>query len=452
MKNSREMQLAKTRHHWSNQKARKEQLPPEGNSWDCFLFFGGRGAGKTRAAAEWLVWKAITNKDSRWAIIAPTFQSCINVCVEGESGMISVLNRYKVKYEFLRSRGVLILENGSSIYLFSAEQPERMRGPQFHGAWFDELASFTSTEIYELALPALRLGTMPQHIITTTPKPIPLILNLAKVPNEYRIVQKSTTFDNEENLAPGMIRALKERHGNSKYALQELYGEILSQMDGALFSKDAIDDNRSQETFESLHFYKIVIGVDPAVTFGEEADMTGIVVIGQAPNGHCYVIEDATMRGKPEEWAAKVNELSNKYSTKYQRALVVAESNNGGEMISSVLKIENPELKVKLVNATKGKSIRAEPISIAYSKGLVHHLGIFPELELEMLYWIPGKSLNSPNRLDALVWAVTELVENPNTGNAYFLRISNICVRCGMPSPKSFKVCHSCLLPLIEDS
>jgi len=452
MKNSREMQLAKTRHHWSNQKARKEQLPPEGNSWDCFLFFGGRGAGKTRAAAEWLVWKAITNKDSRWAIIAPTFQSCINVCVEGESGMISVLNRYKVKYEFLRSRGVLILENGSSIYLYSAEQPERMRGPQFHGAWFDELASFTSTEIYELALPALRLGTMPQHIITTTPKPIPLILNLAKVPNEYRIVQKSTTFDNEENLAPGMIRALKERHGNSKYALQELYGEILSQMDGALFSKDAIDDNRSQETFESLHFYKIVIGVDPAVTFGEEADKTGIVVIGQASNGHCYVIEDATMRGKPEEWAAKVNELSNKYSAKYQKALVVAESNNGGEMISSVLKIENSELKVKLVNATKGKSIRAEPISIAYSKGLVHHLGIFPELELEMLYWIPGKSLNSPNRLDALVWAVTELVENPNTVNAYFLRISNICIRCGMPSPKSFKVCQSCHLPLIEDS
>jgi phage terminase large subunit-like protein len=293
---------------------------------------------------------------------------------------------------------------------------------------------------------------MPQHIITTTPKPTPLILNLAKVPNQYRIVQKSTTFDNEKNLAPGMIRALKERHGNSKYARQELYGEILSQMDGALFSKDAIDANRSTEAFENLHFYTIVIGVDPAVTFGEEADMTGIVVIGQAPNGHCYVIEDATMRGKPEEWAAKVNELSNKYSAKYQRPLVVAESNNGGEMISSVLKIENPELRVKLVTATKGKTVRAEPVSIAYSKGLVHHLGTFPELELEMLYWIPGKSLNSPNRLDALVWAVTELVENPNTAKIYFLRISNICMRCGMPSPKSFKVCQSCHLPLIEDS
>lgn len=444
--------MAAARFQWSNQQARTEQVPPEDDSWDCFLYLAGRGAGKTRTAAEWISWKAIQDRRSRWAVIAPTFLSCIKVCIEGESGILSVLNRYGIRYEFLRSRGELILENDSRIFTFSAEEPERIRGPQFHGAWFDELASFTSSEIYDLALPALRLGSMPQHIITTTPKPLPLILNLAKVPNQYRIVQTGTTFDNEKNLPSSLIRALKDKYGNTKWARQELYGEVLNQLDGALFSKDDVEQFRSHENPKNLHFYKIVIGIDPAVSFSEESDMTGIVVVGQTANGVCYVLEDATMRGKPEDWAAKVNELSEKYSTKYQRPVVIAESNNGGEMIASVLRVENPQLKVNLVIATKGKVLRAEPVSIAYNKGLVRHLGYFHELELEMLYWIPGKSINSPNRLDALVWSITELVENQSSAFMYLRKISVACTRCGLPSPKTFRVCPTCHADLIEAS
>lgn len=327
------------------------------------MYLAGRGAGKTRTAAEWIAWQAMTQNKTRWAVIAPTMQSCISVCIEGESGLLSVFNRYGFKYEFLRSRGEILLENGSLIALYSAEEPERMRGPQFHGAWFDELAAFTTTEIYDLALPTLRLGKMPQHIITTTPKPIPLIVNLAHVPNEFRIVRRGSTFDNEKNLAPSTIRTLKERFGNSRQARQELHGEILNQLDGALFLQDYIDKFRSNEKLDDLYFYKVVIGVDPSVTFGEESNLTGIVVVGLAPDGHCYVLEDASMRGRPEAWAKKVSELHQKYSRGLQWPTIVAESNNGGELVAAVLKQANPKLRVKLVTATRGKELRAEPVS-----------------------------------------------------------------------------------------
>lgn len=148
-------------------------MPPENDDWDCFLYLAGRGAGKTRSASEWLSWEVIKSVNSRWAIVAPTMSSCLSVCVEGESGILSVLRRYGFRYRLLRSRGEILLENNSIISLYSAEEPERMRGPQFHGAWFDELAAFATTDIYDLAIPALRLGLLPKHIITTTPKSIP---------------------------------------------------------------------------------------------------------------------------------------------------------------------------------------------------------------------------------------------------------------------------------------
>lgn len=440
---SRECQLAAARLQWIDV-ARAEQLPPEHDSWDCFLFLGGRGCGKTRCAAEWLAWEVIKHFNSRWAIVAPTMATCISVCVEGESGILSVFRRYGFKYEFLRSRGEIILENNSIISLFSAEEPERMRGPQFHGAWFDELAAFATTNIYDLAIPALRLGSLPKHIITTTPKPIPLIVNLAKIPNEFRIVKTGSTFDNEKNLAPGMIRAIRDYFGTSKLARQELYGELLNELDGSLFVSDYIDSNRSNSKFEDLSFYQISIGVDPAVTFGEDSAKTGVVVVGKASDGHLYVLEDATLKGKPEEWAAKVNELYKKYSTRYQEPVVVPEINNGGEMVVSTLKFLNPNMKIEPVRATDGKQIRAEPISLAYSKGMVHHLGNFPDLEAEMLYWIPGKSSGSPDRLDALVWAVTYLIDKADTSMLYFFEISKECKRCKTRYHKKYRVCPNC--------
>jgi phage terminase large subunit-like protein len=437
---------------WANHEARPEQLPPDDLSWDSWIYSAGRGAGKTRSAAEWICWMAIQYPATRWAVIAPTIQSCISVCIEGESGVLSVLRKYMFQYEFLRSRGEVLLENGSVISLYSAEEPERMRGPQFHGAWFDELAAYKNSEIYTLSLPALRLGSRPQHVITTTPKPIPLLLELLLKEKAGRIVRRGTTFDNSKNLPANMITTLNEAYSNTKWAKQELYGELLSQLDGALFSKDDIDRNRSSLARTEIYFYRIVIGIDPAVSIGEESALHGIVVVGLTPHGHCYVLEDASMRGKPEEWAGVVNELHRKYSFKGIHPDIVVEINNGGAMVEAVLRQVNPFMHIKSVRASEGKTTRAEPVSVLYSRNFVHHLGNFPELEEQMLFWIPGVSSKSPDRMDALVWAIRELTDQSNGSLKYLLARMNICRRCGSALEKIWKVCPKCHLSMDEEA
>jgi phage terminase large subunit-like protein len=445
MKFSREQQLAAARFQWSDIQARPEQLPPDGD-WTCLLYLAGRGAGKTRMSAEWLAWESISKPKTRWAIIAPTMHSAISVCVEGESGLLSIFMRYGFSYDFLRSRAELILENESTIYLYSAEEPDRLRGPQFHGAWFDELAAFSKPDTYDLAIPSLRLGPNPQHLISTTPKPSPLIVNLAFSKNNRRIIRTGSTFDNAKNLAPNVILDLKELYGDSKFGRQELYGEILNQLDGALFSKEDIDNNRLKNPSRSLSFYQIIIGVDPAVTYSDESSLTGIIVVGQSQDGHCFILEDASMRAAPETWATKVVELTKKYP----QARVVAEANNGGDLVVSVLRQVDRFIRVKKVTAATSKGSRAEPVSIAYSQGRIHHVGKFPELEEQMLYWIPGQSRKSPDRLDALVWAVCELIENESGAMAYLRRVSRYCTRCQMPVSKKYDVCPNCHSSLQE--
>ena len=394
-------------------------------------------------AAEWIVWQAISQPKTRWAIIAPTLLSAVSVCIEGESGITSILKRYQFGFNFLRSRSELSLENGSAFYIYSAEEPERLRGPQFHGAWFDELAAYTKPDVYDLAIPALRLGENPQHLISTTPKPTPLIVNLALVPHDRKIVRTGSTFDNAANLAPNVIANLKELYGNSKYARQELYGEILNQLDGALFSKEDIDNNRWSESDGNLYFYQTIIGVDPAVTYMDESNITGIVVVGQTQDGHCFVLEDASMKAPPEVWASKVVELTKKYP----QSRVVAEANNGGDLVASVLRQIDRFINVKMVRAATNKVARAEPVSIAYRQGRIHHIRTFPHLEEQMLYWIPGSSRNSPDRLDALVWAICELIENESEAMKYLRSASNFCRLCQQLSSKKFLVCPHCHRP-----
>jgi phage terminase large subunit-like protein len=447
---SREAFLAIARSHWANLQARSEQLPPDELTWDSWIYSAGRGAGKTRAAAEWICWMAIQHPSTRWAVIAPTIQTCISVCIEGESGVLSVLRRYKFRFEFLRSRGEILLENGSIISLYTAEEPERMRGPQFHGAWFDELAACRNSEIYNLSLPALRLGSRPQHVITTTPKPIPLILELLLKEKSGRIVKRGTTFDNSNNLPPSMINALNDAYSNTKWAKQELYGELLSQLDGALFAKEDIDRNRCLLASSEIYFFRIAIGIDPAVSTGEESSLHGIVIVGLTPYGHCYVLEDASMRGKPEEWAAVVNQLHKRYTRKGIYPEIVVEINNGGSMVEAVLRQVNPLLRIKSVRASEGKTTRAEPVSVLYSKNLVHHLGFFPELEEQMLFWIPGVSSKSPDRMDALVWAISELKDRESGSLNYLLACMNICKRCGSVLERVWKVCPNCHLAIDE--
>lgn len=446
MKKSREIDLVEKRLLWSKVQARSEQLPPENLSWSSFVYCAGRGAGKTRAASEWLIWNAIL-KFSRWAVIAPTMHSCVSVCVEGESGLLAVLQRYGLTFEFKRSRREIHLENGSLISIFSAEEPDRLRGPQFHGAWFDELASFGKPEIYEIALATLRLGESPQHLITTTPKPTTLMLKLTKLKEPRRIVRFGSTFDNASNLPESFLNDIKDYYGDSKLARQELYGEILDDLEGALFTREILENSRVATNFSDLQLYRHVIGVDPAVTYGDNSNLTGIVVVGQEPNGECYVLEDASMRAKPEQWSQKIGELSIKYSSSLFKPLVIAEINNGGDLVESVLRQSNPNLNLKVVRASEGKTLRAEPVSIAYSKGKIHHLGNFPELEEQMLYWLPGISSKSPDRMDALVWALTYLLTEESHSLKWLFSKSNICRRCNNVYAKTNLICPSCHLP-----
>ena len=443
---SRESQIAASRYQWEFGWARPEQLPPDGD-WSCWLYVAGRGAGKTRTAAEWISWQAIQHPNTRWAVIAPTMHDAIQTCIEGESGITGVLKRYQIQYQFLRSSGRLLLENGSTIFLYSAEEPDRLRGPQFHGAWLDEMATYPYEDLYDRLLPALRLGRNPQHIITTTPKPTALMRQLILVPDPSRILVRGRTRDNEQNLPANTIRDLERLYGGSRMGRQELEGELLDQMDGALFSRSDIENNRVDASLPGVYIYRTVIGVDPAVSVGAESALTGIVAVGMGLDGHLYVLEDATMRGKPDEWANKAVELYKRYKAQS----IVAEINNGGDLVEMVFKQVDRTARVKTVTATHGKELRAQPTSILYSQGKLHHAGQFPELEDQICYWIPGQRSTSPDRLDALVWAVSELTRTPNGAMEYLLTLGSLCKKCGFTLTRRDLTCPKCHWVVVQE-
>ena len=393
----------------------------------------GRGAGKTRTAAEYLAWQAITNPETRWAIVAPTHADARDTCVEGESGILNVLRDYGVLQDYNRSRSEIFLINKSRIKLYSGEEPDRLRGPQFHGGWFDELAAFKYPEAWDQYQFGARLGTHPRTIVTTTPRPTKLIKDLLKRDN-VRVVRGST-FDNAKNLAPSALAELRLRYENTRLGRQELYGEVLEEVEGALWTRDTIESAR---VTKAPPLVRIVVGVDPAVTSGETSDETGIVVVGMTADGHYYVLDDKTLRATPDAWARAA--VSAYQEHKADR--IVAETNNGGDMVTLLMRQVDSTVSVKKVTATRGKQLRAEPISSLYEQGRVHHVGYFAELEMQMCEWTP-QSNESPDRLDALVWAITEL----NTGGSTMLALANmalLCGNCGMPSPKTASVCVKC--------
>lgn len=393
----------------------------------------GRGAGKTRTAAEYLAWQAITNPETRWAIVAPTHADARDTCVEGESGILNVLRDYGVLKDYNRSRSEIFLTNKSRIKLYSGEEPDRLRGPQFHGGWFDELAAFKYPEAWDQYQFGARLGTHPRTIVTTTPRPTKLIKDLLK--RDSVKVVRGSTFDNAKNLAPSALAELRLRYENTRLGRQELYGEVLEEVEGALWTRDIIESSR---VTKCPPLVRIVVGVDPAVTSGESSDETGIVVAGITADGHYYVLDDKTLRATPDAWArAAVNAYH-----EHKADRIVAETNNGGDMVTLLMRQVDSTVSVKKVTATRGKQLRAEPISSLYEQGRVHHVGYFAELEMQMCEWTP-QSNESPDRLDALVWAITEL----NTGGSTMLALASmaiLCSNCGMPSPKTASVCAKC--------
>lgn len=431
--------VAARRVRWTHQLARAEQLP-DNSDWNIWLYLAGRGAGKTRTAAEWIAFQATRNNKTRWAIVAPTYGDARDTCAEGESGIVNILREYGTLKDYNRSIGEIFLTNGSRIKLFSGEEPERLRGPQFHGGWFDELAAFKYPETWDQYQFGLRLGTHPQTIVTTTPRPTKLIKDLMQ--REGVRITRGSTFDNAANLAPSALAELQLRYAGTRLGRQELYGEILDDVEGALWTRSMIENARV--TTAPAHLIRVVVGVDPAVTNTDDSDSTGIVVAGIGNDMQYYVLDDRSLKASPDAWArVAVNAYQDWKADK-----IVAETNNGGDMVTLLMQQVDRCVSVKKVTATRGKQLRAEPISSLYEQGRVHHVGYFADLETEMCEWTPTSN-NSPDRLDALVWALTEL----NSGGSSMIalaQMAKLCPSCGMPAIKTATHCARCNSPLGE--
>jgi len=382
--------------------ARKSQMAPKGD-WTTWLLLGGRGAGKTRAGAEWVRSKATgAYPKSPIALVGETISDARSVMVEGHSGIMAV-HPAAERPTFTRSRNEIEWPNGAVARLYSASDPESLRGPQFSLAWCDETCKWPDADAaWDMLQFCLRIGERPQQLVTTTPKPIKLLRRIINDPMTR--VSNVKTAENKHNLAPSFLTSIVDQYRGTSLGRQELEGEILESNEDALWSRQLIDLSRSTSMPE---LERIVIAVDPPVSSHERSDKCGIVVAGLF-EGCVYVLADATLpRATPLRWATKVVEL---YEF-FEADCVVAEVNQGGDLVSNALHQVCPLLPVKSVHAKRGKWLRAEPVAMLYERGSVRHVGLLAELEDEMCNFAATGKANghSPDRLDALVWAVTEL-------------------------------------------
>ena len=397
--------------------SREEQLPPkkdtDGDNWRTWLILGGRGAGKTRAGAEWI--RSVVRRSAtdtlypppRIALIGETMRDARAVMVDGVSGIMQVCGENE-KPKFEASRQQLIWSNGAIAQLFSAENPDGLRGPQFDVAWCDELAKWMhADETWDMLQFALRLGDHPCALVTTTPRPLPLLRRILDDPTT--VVTRVRTADNAANLAPSFIADMHRRYAGSLLGRQELEGELIENLAGALWRPDWIEAGR-RPSEPSLQ--RIVVAVDPPVTATETSDACGIIVAGMGEDHRGYVLADRTLKGRdPSTWARAAVAAFKDFSADR----IVAEVNQGGDLVVGVLKQIDPSVPVSKVRATRGKWLRAEPVAALYAEGRVCHVGPFADLEAQMLSFGTGArgQSRSPDRLDALVWAMTELMLEP---------------------------------------
>lgn len=333
-------------------------------------------------------------------MVARTAADTRDVMVEGESGVLAISPPDFVPV-YVSSARRLTWPNGSQATLYSAEEPDLLRGPQHHYAWADELASWKRPETWDMLMFGLRLGAHPQVVVTTTPRPVRLVKELVADPT--CITVRGSTYENRANLAPSFFSQIVTKYEGTRLGRQELMAEILDDNPGSLWNRTLIEDAR---VTTAPPFVRVVVGVDPEATSGENAAETGIVVAGVGVNGHGYVLDDRSVLGTPHEWGTAA-------VTAYHRNQadrIVGEVNNGGEMVGYVIYSIDDSVAYKAVHASRSKQARAEPVSALYEQGRVHHLGTFPELEDQMTEWAPGTGARSPDRLDALVWALTELM------------------------------------------
>lgn len=401
--------------------ARPNQRPPAGD-WLIWLLLAGRGFGKSRTGAEWLAEQMIENPGTRWAIVAATFGDARDTCVEGESGLQSVLDRRGVAYTWNRSMGELLLDNGSRVKLFSSEKPKRLRGPQFHGAWCDELCAWENLKAtWDMLQFGLRLGERPRVVITTTPRPLTLLKTIKARATTH--LTTGSTYDNVEHLSAVYHEIIATYEGTT-LGRQELHAEIIEDVDGALWHRAMIEDDRVfEEPTDAdgfLALRRIVVAVDPTVSDSEDSDETGIIVAGidsQTPP-HAYVLYDGSKRCSVNAWARRAIAAYRDWSADR----VVGEANNGGDLVELNLRTVDPNVPYRKVTASRGKKRRAEPVVGLYEQHRVHHVGNFPELEDQMCQWIEEVDW-SPDRMDALVWALTDLlVDGPRTIEGSLMR------------------------------
>ncbi len=368
--------------------------------------------GKTQLGSMAVIEHCLMNSNATCGVVAPTHQDLRKVVFNGDSGIINQIHPELLSAEgYNKSYNEITFYNGSKILGFPAIEPDRLRGVQFHRAWCDELASWRYRETFDNLMMALRLGENPKCIITTTPRPTKLIKELAS--REDTKLIRGSTFENIENLAKSSIQMLRDRYHGTRIGRQELYAEILEDVEGALFDADMIETNR---VIDNPELERIVVAVDPAVTSNENSDETGIIVAGRGVDNHFYILNDSSQITSPDVWITKVLSLYHQFDCDR----IIAEVNNGGDLIERLLRTKETNVPYQSVRATRGKVVRAEPISALYEQNKVHHVGYHKDLEDQMCQFTGNNVQSQDDRVDALVWALTSL---QSSGKAIF-RIS----------------------------
>ncbi len=389
-------------HHWPFWR-RPAQTAPDGD-WRVWLMLAGRGFGKTRAGAEWVRGMAESRPGIRIALVAASLGEARQIMVEGESGLLAI-SPDASRPDFEASNRRLKWHNGSIATLYSAAEPESLRGPEHHIAWCDELAKWDRAEAsWDMLGMTLRLGNQPQIVATTTPRPVPLVRRL--LTEQGVVMTHGRSADNRAHISKNWFGAMKQLYGGTRLGRQELDGEMIADVAGALWSRQLIEDARIDAPPEMR---RVVIGVDPPAS--AKGDACGIVAAGLGADGRAYVLADHSVAGKsPEGWARAVANACAIWSADR----VVAEANNGGNMVEATLRGADMHMPVKRVHATHGKTIRAEPVAALFEAGRARLAGRFPALEDELCGLITGGSYEgpgrSPDRADACVWALTELM------------------------------------------
>ena len=401
--------LGACRHH---HRARENQRPPgypgaasDDASWYVCLIEAGRGFGKTRCGAEWVRSKAEAFPGCHIALVNETVKDVRDVMIEGPGGLIDIAPPWcQPLYEPSKAR--VTWPNGSVATIYSAEQPGLLRGPQFHFAWLDELPKWrrAQQETWDMLQFGMRLGDRPQILISTTPKPTE---TYKKIRSDKRTVRLGgSTYDNRAQLAETFFENVTTDYAGTRLGRQELFAELLEDTPGALWTTDMIDGPRVVTLPPMVRLIRVAVGVDPGAGSSdpESGAETGIVVAARGSDGHGYVLDDLSVKGSPDEWAEAAVAG---YET-HKADVLAAEINNGGDMVLAVIASANPTVPTKKLWASRGKVTRAEPVARLYEQGKIHHVGSFPVLETQMTGWIPGEK--SPDRMDALVWALTEVM------------------------------------------